>query len=642
MQQGNHLRLVPSDGPRGRNSPFLQVKNTNHASCLRCEVVTDFSDLEKISSDWERLWQMDGRAEIFQTFAWTRAWWRSYGRDFTLCTLVVFDGNKIVGILPLAKRSDIVQFLGTPEADYADLLCEEGREKEVLTAALGALFQSVTAWNECILQHLAKDGRVVRHCRELPRDLRRRLKLVPTGRYQTILLQENREEIFNSLLGKHHTRRRHNKLKKAGQVNLRRILTNSEAQEHLNYFFLHHIRRCALLGRESTCARPEFREFLQAVVEELDPSGRLLFEVLELDGRPFAWHFSFLAKGKFLLYQHTFDLDSWDYAPGEVLLSHLLQFAQDNVTREFDFGSGDEAYKNRFARHTRETFSLYVEPRDLKGRLRGLFRAGQGYLCPAVSHLQHRAKTHTSTFRLLRSIRISTSGVVGRIRQAKKDGRLLQYGLGWMARLSHWAVWGKDELDVFPWEAPVGPGGAPAADRPGDGATEIATGRFGDLVDLATKRPDAVVANKLPGFRQRLKKGDHFYIGRKSGQAALLAWTSTNANDALNCELSRAILSDRPALVLYDLWTEPGLGDGAVYRRFLSVLRLEAAGKKLDLLIRCRADQATFRAELEHQGLLREYRIVRYSLFHWLRWTRLFHTKKTVADRALVVGRAGT
>jgi CelD/BcsL family acetyltransferase involved in cellulose biosynthesis len=618
------------------------VNNTNHASCLRCEVITDFGDLEKISPDWERLWQTDGRAEIFQTFAWARAWWRCYGRDFTLCTPVVFEGNKIVGILPLAKRSNIVQFLGTPEADYADLLCEEGREKEVLTAALGAVFESVKAWNECILQHLAKDGRVVRHFGELPRDLRRRVKLIPAGRYQTILLQENREEIFNSLLGKHHTRRRHNKLKKAGQVRLRRILTKSEAQDHLNYFFRHHIRRCALLGRESTCARPEFRNFLQAVVEELDPSGRLLFEVLELDGRPFAWHFSFLANGKLLLYQHTFDLDSWDYAPGEVLLSHLLQFAQDNVTREFDFGSGDEAYKNRFARHTRETFSLYVEPGDLKGRLRGLFRAGQGYLSPAVSHLQHRAKTHASTFRLLRSIRISTSAVICRIRQAKKDGRLLQYGLEWIARLFRGAVWGKHELEVFPWEALVGPNGTPVVGFPCDGGVEIATGGFGDLVDLATERPDAVVANELPGFRQRLKKGDRFYIGRKSGQAALLAWTSTNANDVLDPELSQATRPHRPALVMYDLWTEPRLSDGALCRQFLSVLRLEAAGKKLDLLLRRRTDQVTFQAELEHQGLLPEYRIVSYSLFHWLRWTRLFHTKKTVADRALVVGTAGT
>ena len=275
MQQSNHLRLTSSDPSPRRSYPFIQVNNANYGSALRGEVIGDFADLEKISSDWERLWQADGRAEIFQTFAWARAWWQSHGRDFTLCSPVVFEGNRIVGILPLVKRGNIVQFLGMPEADYTDLLCEEGREKEVLIVGLGLLFQSVERWEECILQHLAKDGRVVGHCHELPRDLRRRMKLVPAGHYQTILLQENREEIFNSLLGKHHTRRRHNKLKKAGQVTLRRLVNKAEAQQHLDYFFLHHIRRCALLGRESTCTRPEFRDLLRAVVEEVDPGNRV-------------------------------------------------------------------------------------------------------------------------------------------------------------------------------------------------------------------------------------------------------------------------------------------------------------------------------------------------------------------------------
>ncbi len=322
------------------------------------------------------MWQSDCRAEIFQTFAWARAWWQSYGHDFTLCSPIVFEGDKIVGILPLVKRGRIVQFLGMPEADYTDLLCEEGREKEVLTVALGALFQSVKHWDECILQHLAKDGRVVRHCHELPRDLRRRMKLVPAGRYQTILLEENREEIFNSLLGKHHTRRRHNKLKKAGQVTLRRLLTSQRPSSISTISFSITFDVVLCWGGKALAPGLSFVSFCEPSLRKLDPNGRLRFEVLELDGRPFAWHFSFLVNGKFLLYQHTFDLDSWDYAPGEVLLSHLLQFAQENVTREFDFGSGDEAYKGRFARHTRETFSLYVEPPGLKGRLRGMVPCG--------------------------------------------------------------------------------------------------------------------------------------------------------------------------------------------------------------------------------------------------------------------------
>jgi CelD/BcsL family acetyltransferase involved in cellulose biosynthesis len=624
-----------------RSLHFPEMTNASDGNGLRCEVINDFSELQKLSSDWERLWQADPRAEIFQTFAWARAWWRSFGHDFTICSPVVLEGNNIIGIFPLVKRGNIVQFLGLPEADYADMLCEKGREAEVLTAAMGALFCSVKQWDECILSHLAEDSRILRHCDELPRNSRRRLRLVPADGCQTILLQENREQIFNSLLGKHHTRRRQNKLKKAGRVTLRPLVTKAEAQEHLNYFFLHHIRRCALLGRKSACARPAYRQFLRAIIEELDPNGRLRFEVMELDGRPFAWHFSFLVNGKFLLYQHTFDLDSWDYAPGEVLVSNLLQFAQENVAREFDFGSGDEAYKGRFARHTRETFSVYVEPAGLGGKLRGSLREGQAYFHPLVSRLKKRAKANSRTFRLFRSIRISVGGSLSRIRQDKNDGVLLRHGLHSIAQVFRSLVWGKEELHMFPWETLVGPDGRPSSDSPCNNELEIKTGGFGDLVDLAVERPDAVVASELAGLRQRLKKGDQIHIGRKSGHAVLLAWTSTsNADNVLTRNLSDALRPDRPALVMYDFWAEPGLSHGASYRQLLSVLRLEAVSKKLDMLICVGGDQKRLRTELEHRGFRPQYRIARYSLLHFFRWTRFFCTTQIVAD-PLTVGAVG-
>jgi hypothetical protein len=110
----------------------------------------------------------------------------------------------------------------------------------------------------------------------------------------------------------------------------------------------------------------------------------------------------------------------------------------------------------------------------------------------------------------------------------------------------------------------------------------------------------------------------------------------------LTRELSRTTSPKRPALVMYDCWTARDVRDAAPYRKLLSVLKLEAASRKLDLLVRYHQDQLAIRKELERQGFPPEYRIVRYSLFHWLRWTRFFRSKKTVADRALVVGTAGT
>jgi CelD/BcsL family acetyltransferase involved in cellulose biosynthesis len=139
--------------------------------------------------------------------------------------------------------------------------------------------------------------------------------------------------------------------------------------------------------------------------------------VLELDGRPLAWYFGFQVNGKFLLYQHTFDLDASAYTPGELLLWNLFEYARDHVAREFDFGNGDEPYKNRFANHSRETFSLYIEPFGWKGRTRGLTRKAQGYLLPSLLEIKQIAKSHRTTLRAFRSIRMWVLRTCGRARQ---------------------------------------------------------------------------------------------------------------------------------------------------------------------------------------------------------------------------------
>ena len=121
----------------------------------------------------------------------------------------------------------------------------------------------------------------------------------------------------------------------------------------------------------------------------------------------------------------------------------------------------------------------------------------------------------------------------------------------------------------------------------------------------------------------------------------LLAWTSDrSADDILTRELGQPVSPEHPALVMYDSWTQPSLSDSAVFGELLSVLRLEAVSKKVDLIIRCGPDQVKFRKVLEGQGFQPQHRIVRHRLFHWLQWTRVSPTKQTVAD-TLRVGAVG-
>jgi CelD/BcsL family acetyltransferase involved in cellulose biosynthesis len=580
----------------------------------RCEVVSDFRRLEQYSSQWERLWQSDPRAEIFQTFSWARAWWHAFGHRYNLCSLVVFSGDEVIGIVPLVERDGCLQFLGTPEADYADILCEERHAVEVLSWALRTLSQSVKGWEECAFRHLSKHSRVARHYRELPRQLRARLHCVTAERQHTIILRQRREDVFKSLLGKHHTRRIQNKLRKAGRVRFHHVETAQAAAQYLPAFFLNHVRRHAVVGRESSCAVPEFCEFMRELTRELLPSGNLRFGVLELDGQPLAWAFAFEVNGKYLLYQHTFDLDAWHYTPGELLLWNTLEYARGHVPREFDFGKGDELYKDRFANYSRETFSLYAEPRNLGGRMRGLGRSFQALAQPVLNRIKQIAKSRPATVRAFRELRMSTVGLWGSLRQARNNGSLLRYGLEAAAGLFHNSVWSKRATDVFALEASTGASASPSLASQNQRDCEVRAAQFGELVDLAWQHPSILSLNQLPQCRKRMRDGDQVYLVLDHDTVTGMFWASIGADTAAGSESKPT--AGAPAITLEESWRASGSELLPSYRALLSTLKREAASQQRTLLVHCTPEQSALRAELQRQGFVARYQAVRYKVFH--------------------------
>jgi len=583
---------------------------------FRCETVTEFARLEELSSDWQRLWECNPEAEIFQTFEWARAWWRSFGQHYALCSFIVHQGDQLVGIVPLVQRDGIIQFLGMPQADYGDILCRDDFAGEVLSAAFSTLLTSLEGWIECKLEHLAKDSRVLRHYGDLDRGIKRHTHLQFSDHYPTIVIGERSGEVFKPLLEKHHTRRRQNKLRKAGRVEFRHIETRSEAKGHLDQFFRHHIRRQALIGRESSYALPQLRQFFRNLIDELEPASKLRFGVLELNGRPFAWDIGFQVNGKFLLYQHTFDLDASDFTPGEVLLWNLLEYARQNITREFDFGSGDEPYKNRFTNQARETFSLFVERPSVSGILRGFRREIEGHTKPWTREVARAAKSQRFLLRLLRSGRLWTIAASARFREARRNGTALQHVRDVMVEIFRNAIWSRERLDVFVYPREGNAGTCPG-ENPSREELDVKSCGFGELVDLAAAHPRILALNDLQRCRQRMRAGDQVYVARHNLQAVLVGWASNSANfDALTgtSESGQA----RVAMTIDECLPDRAL-NGPMYGKVLNFFISDTQRRNAEPLVWCRLNQSGLREELVRQGFVHKCRVTRYRLFKWFR-----------------------
>jgi len=586
------------------------------AAIVRCEVVTDFHRLEQLWPQWVRLWECDPRAEVFQSTEWARAWWHAFGSGYTLCTLVVFAGDDVEGILPLVRRGNRLQFLGTPEADYGDMICRQQRATEVLTLALKTLLESVHGWEECSFQHLSRNSRMVQHYRDLPRSLRAKLRCVPADRQQTIILRGQREAVFKSLLGKHHTRRLQNKLRKAGELSFRYLESEQEAQQYLPEFFRHHIRRHAALGRQSLCASPDFCQFIKTLIHELTPTGRVRFGVLELDGKPLAWDLGFQVNGKFLLYQHTFDLDTWHYTPGEVLLWNELKHAKDHVSREFDFGRGDELYKDRFANYTRETFSMFLVPFGVKGALRGWERTAQAFVQPAVGKAREIVKRQRSTLRAFRSLRMWMIGTLGCIRQAKKNGSLASCALRVTKQMFSELILSRKSTEVFTREAEALVASSPV---PPEQQVSFSEAQLGDLVDLAREHPHILSLKDLAHCRKRMKNGDRVYVVRQQSQTVIVCWASGKEDAGEQAKAGLGADPNGPAVVIRESWSARDRDLAAPYRLLLTAVSSKAVRRNAVLFVHCGPNQGALRKELELQGFQRRFKTTRYKIFSHFR-----------------------
>jgi len=580
------------------NASLMEAPSQNEAttidSTLRCELITNFSRLEDLSSEWQRLFGADQNAEIFQSFAWARAWWRCYGDQVVLRTLAVFEGERMIGIVPLVQERDRIVFLGGTHADYCDILSEQGRAAEVFEAALETLLQ-LPDWNECVLRNLKVGGQIFKPLAALPKRLHRHLQTVPCEDCHTILLGANRD-VLVALLGKEHTKRRIKKLRKAGTLTFRHIETKAEAQAQLSDFFQHYTRRRALAGKEGSTL--EFVQFLRNLINELDLSQELRFGVLALNDRPLAWHFSFHVNGKLLFYQQTFDVDMWDYSPGEVLMHQLLLYAQANVSREFDFTRGNEPFKDRFTTHLQESYSLYIERSGIVGLLRRVLRACEIPWLRLGRHTQSLAKRHDRTFHAFRSIRLWTSGVLARIHYHRKKGTLARWAVNSVARFLRSLRLRGAEVDLYSPDAVTGDATGLAVAS--NSNLSVRDGGLGDLVDLALLHPEIVVPYELAKYRHRLRKGDRVYLVRQGKEVVLAGWVTTcKRNEIL--PPSQQDSGDGPLMLLYECWPVSNVLNSLHYRHLLFEVSKEAEKKQAILGVSCADQVPALRSEVKRQ-----------------------------------------
>lgn len=358
--------------------------NTVAATERNIEVLTQWEEFLRLEADWNRLWESAPRREVFTTFAWARAYMRTYGTGGLRIATARRDG-RLCAILPMIDRSRELRFLGAPHSDYCDLVCD----RDTRFAELGSMIEAVAAcgpWKRMRFDHLSERSQFHQICAAAEFQLAFSFSLRKGHKCPTVIAGDDPERIFGDLFNKENPRRCEKRMARRAPVSCAHVESRPEILALLDLFFeQHRIRRCLATGSGGLFAHEENQLFFRNLVEEFDPAKTLRFAVLKVGDHPAAIHFGFELDQRYTWYVPSFDVDCWNDHPGLVLLRRLFDYARQRQLREFDFTIGDEEYKNRFANHVTQNFELTLYPRGLRGRtglcrerLKRLVYAGQG------------------------------------------------------------------------------------------------------------------------------------------------------------------------------------------------------------------------------------------------------------------------
>ncbi len=568
---------------------------------LTTRLITDFAELQSFAGVWRRLWESNPNKEIFTSLPWLEAWWRGFGSGLQLLAPAVFDGPTLVGIVPLVIEKRTIRFVGHSFADYSDLICEPARKTEVLEAAIAALDESPFPWDLCELTNVSENSLIIGAREALPARERRRTETIVSAQCPTILLGEGRAETLNDILNRTQERRHLRKLQKAGTLRFRHIEDRAQAREHLPIFVKQHIRCRAFAGIRSRFLDKGSLDFYSALIENLDPSTDLRFSILELDDHPIAYLFGFQLDGKMSHYAPTYDIDFFDFSPGQVLLWHLFAHAGENDVKEYDFTVGDEAYKGRFANHVRHNHTLFVYPRTARGRL---------------IHLSHAAKetlrSYPGAFRVAKKAGAAVRAFANRVGDGLRRDGPLELARKALSQLVREAIYSRDEMLV----GTFGPRDVPTNGR----AIVFQEAKLSDLADAAAANEEYLGDETLQGLRRRIKAGHIPFVTYENGIIVHMNWlrvedriTATELGEDFVLQLGG------PAGIMYDGWTARVARGRGIQPISAASLGQHIRSLGLEPWVYVMANNTSSRRGLAKAGIDVRHRMIRQSYFHWIR-----------------------
>jgi len=319
--------------------------------------LSGFDDPRLGREAWNTLLHRGSSNVVFLTWEWQRAWWESFDRSGLMLVLAENDGEP-VALAPFFEEEGLIYFVGSGGSDYLDFIGDV-RGEGVLEALIAAAIEEASSFRGLRLYHVPEHSTMGERLRGAAVSLGLAVE-DEIGMSAPAL--DLTSDAGQAALKKKSLLRHENFFRREGGLEILHFRSADDVAARLEAFFAQHIERWSGTPFPSLFHENQQKDFYRALTRWGAVGGWLRFTEVRWRGASIAFHFGSSYAGTFLWYKPSFDLALARHSPGEVLLRQLLLAALEEKAHTFDFGLGDEAFKERFATETNRVRNWSLSP----------------------------------------------------------------------------------------------------------------------------------------------------------------------------------------------------------------------------------------------------------------------------------------
>ena len=318
------------------------------------ESITTLDALESaldrgLLADWRRAVNADPRASLYQSPGWCLPWYRAYRDAYTPHVIVVRSHDTVVGLVPMAvnRATGGLVFASDAMADYRDIVARSGYRQAVVEQLVRAYLDGgfsnplQVGWSD---PESDTPALVAAVCARL--GLRSTIRRQPCWRW------------FPPAPPKPSAQKFLNWYKRNGQVSFDVIDTEEAWVRFREEYYRQHSLRQIQAGRQTSFDDDRKAELYEGLFRA--PDLQCHVTAFSVDGRMLAGHFGYVWRGVLLLGPPSIRLEDEQRSPAVILLSWIIQNAEQLGLHGFDLTIGDSEFKKRLGNQCVELTQVEV------------------------------------------------------------------------------------------------------------------------------------------------------------------------------------------------------------------------------------------------------------------------------------------